>query len=274
MKLWYQSMSRQGAWQAYHHVIKKILNEIKDPDTEIEVHGIKKIGGVAVQYRYLEYLETGEVIENLQTAMKRGFDAFLIGNITDPGLRECREVTNIPVLGLCETSLHLACMMGVNYSLVTINEKFTPRIIENVKRYGLERQLVSVKRMNIDRTQDLDASFTDAKARKANVQRFMDAADATIAEGAEVVIPAGGGVMTLLAQAGVYTAGRGVPILNAITALVKMGEMAVKLDRIMGGSFTSKYLSYAPPPRSQIDEIRKYYGNIYPTVKGKSTRKR
>ncbi|MBI2293479.1 MAG: hypothetical protein HYU73_24755, partial [Betaproteobacteria bacterium] len=44
---------------------------------------------------------------------------------------------------------------------------------------------------------------------------------------------------------------------------------AVKLDRIMGGKFTSKRLAYAPPGRDQIDEIRKYYGDVYPTVKGK-----
>ncbi len=269
MKLWYQSMSRQTAWTSYHDVLKKILDSVKDPETEIEVHGITKIGGVASQYRYLEYLETGEVMENLQTAMARGFDGFLIGNICDPGLQECREITNIPVLGLCETSLHLACMMGANFSLVMINEKFTPRILQNVARYRLEKRLVSVKRMNVDRTQDLDSGFTDETARKAHVARFMDAAHQTLDEGAEVVIPAGGGVMTLLAHSGIYTAGRGAPILNAITAIVKMGEMAVKLDRIMGGNFTSKRITYAPPGPDQIDEIRKYYGNIYPTVKGK-----
>ncbi len=121
MKLWYQSMSHNDSPTAYHETLKGILNQVKDADTEIEVHGIAKVGGSAVQYRYLEYLETGEVMENVQTAMRRGFDAFLIGNIVDPGLRECREIANIPVLGLCETSLHLACMMGANFSLVTVN---------------------------------------------------------------------------------------------------------------------------------------------------------
>ena len=267
MKLWYQSMSRQAAWQAYHEVIKNVLDQVKDPDTEIEVHGITKVGGVAVQYRYLEHLETGEVMENVQTAMRRGFDAFLIGNICDPGLYACREIANIPVLGLCETALHLACIMGANYSLVTINEKFTPRILENVARYGLQSRLASVKRMGVDRTQDLDSGFTDENARKAHIARFLKAADETIDEGAEVVIPAGGGIMTLLAYGGVYSGSRGTPILNAITALVKMGEMAVRMDRIMGGCFTSKRLTYAPPGSNQIDEIRKYYGDIYPTVK-------
>ena len=62
----------------------------------------------------------------------------------------------------------------------------------------------------------------------------------------------------------------GAPILNGITTLVKMGEMAVKLDRIMGGTFTSKRLQYAPPGPDQIAEIREYYGaDIYPTVKPK-----
>ena len=61
------------------------------------------------------------------------------------------------------------------------------------------------------------------------------------------MIAAGGVVMALLAHAGVYTTPSGAPILNGITTLVKMGEMAVKLDRIMGGTFTSKRLQYAPP---------------------------
>lgn len=266
MKIWYQSMSRQEAWGSYHGVLQQVLDSVKDPDTEIEFHGIAKTGGVAVQYRYLEHLESVEVMENVQIAMQRGFDAFLIGNICDPGLYACREIANIPVLGLCETALHLATIMGANYSLVTLNEKFTPRIMENVRRYGMESKLASVRRMKIDRTQDLDSGFVDEKERNAHIERFLKVANETVDEGAEVVIPAGGGMMTLLAYGGCYTASRGAPILNAITALVKMGEMAVKLDRIMGGTFTSKRLTYAPPESRHIDEIRQYFGNIYPTV--------
>jgi hypothetical protein len=77
MKIWYQSMSRfQTKWKSYPKYLRQILDQVKDPDTEIELHGITKIGGFADQYRYLEYLETGEVMENVHTAMERGFDAF------------------------------------------------------------------------------------------------------------------------------------------------------------------------------------------------------
>ncbi len=268
MKLWYQSMSRfKAKWNGYPEALKKILDAVADPGTEIEVHGITKIGGFADQYRYLEFLETGEVMENLHTAMAQGFDAFLIGNIADPGLRECREIANIPVLGLCETSLHVACLMGANFSLVTINEKFTPRIVENVVRAGLRDRLAAVHRMKVDRILNLDQGFSDPVIQKDLIDQFQAAAKANTDAGAEVVIAAGGVVMALLAHAGVYTTPSGAPILNGITTLIKMGEMAVKLDRIMGGTFTSKRLQYAPPTPDQIEEIREYYGaGIYPTV--------
>ena len=272
MKLWYQSMSRfKAKWIGYPEALQKILDQVKDPDTEIELHGITKIGGFADQYRYLEFLETGEVMENLHTAMERGFDGFLIGNIADPGLRECREIADIPVLGLCETSLHVACLMGANFSLVTVNEKFTPRIVENVHRAGLRGRLASVHRMKVDRILSLDEGFTDKVVLDHLIGQFQTAAKANTDAGAEVVIAAGGVAMALLAHAGIYSTPSGAPILNGITTLVKMGEMAVRLDKIMGGTFTSKRLQYAPPGPDQIAEIREYYGaNIYPTVKPQS----
>ena len=271
MKIWYQSMSRfETKWKSYPKYLKQILDQVKDPDTEIEVHGITKIGGFADQYRYLEYLETGEVMENVHTAMAQGFDAFLIGNIADPGLRECREIANFPVLGLCETTCHVACMSGANFSLVTINEKFTPRIVENVVHYGLKDRLAAVNRMKTDRILNLDEGFENKDVQRDLIGQFQSAAKANTDAGAEVVIAAGGVVMALLAHAGVHETEDGVPVLNGITNLVKLGEAAVKMSRIMGGRFTSKKCTYAPPPPDQIETFRKHYGeDVYPTVKPK-----
>jgi allantoin racemase len=268
MKLWYQSMSRQTEWGGYPAVLRSILAKVKDEDTEIHAHGIAKIGGTGDQFRYLEYLETGEVLENVHKATREGYDAFLIGNIADPGLREAREITNMPVLGLCESALHMACMMGANFSLVTINEKFTPRIVENVHRYGLRDRFAAVNRMQIERLTDLGAAFEPGEAQDRVVAQFHAAAKKNTDAGAEVVIAAGGVVMALLAAAEIYETTDGVPILNGITNLVKLGEAAVKMNRIMGGRFTSKKCVYAPPPPDQIGQFRKYYGaDIYPTVK-------
>ncbi|HEY3848827.1 MAG TPA: aspartate/glutamate racemase family protein [Acetobacteraceae bacterium] len=268
MKLWYQSMSRQTEWGSYPRVLREILDKVRDPATEIHVAGITEIGGVGDQFRYLEYLETGEVLKNVHRAVREGFDAFFTGNIADPGLREAREIADIPVLGLCESAMHVACMMGANFSFVTINEKFTPRIIENVARYGLRERFAGANRMRIERISDLGLGFDDPDAQARVLVQFNEAARKNTEAGPEVVIAAGGVVMALLARAGVYETEDGVPILNGITNLVKLGEAAVKLNRIMGGRFTSKKCVYAPPPPDQIEMFRKHYGaDIYPTVK-------
>ena len=207
------------------------------------------------------------MLDNVNRAVREGYDAFLIGNIADPGLHAAREIANIPVLGLCESAMHVACMMGANCSFVTINETFTPRIVENVARYGLRERFVGAARMRIERLTDLGPGFDDPEAQARILAQFNEAARKNTEAGAEVVIAAGGVVMALLAHAGVHETADGVPILNGITNLVKLGEAAVKLNRIMGGRFTSKKCAYAPPPADQIANFRKHYGaDIYPTV--------
>jgi allantoin racemase len=161
-------------------------------------------------------------------------------------------------------------MMGVKVSLVTINAKFTPRIRENVERYGLESRVTAINRMSVERLLDLTAAFDDKAALDRIRIGFEAAARANAEAGAEVTIAAGGVVMALLADADIHEAG-GLPILNGITALVKAGEMAVALSRLMGGRFASRVGTYAPPPAGQIEELRRFYGpHIYPGVKGRS----
>src|SRR5262249_45794529 len=77
----------------------------------ISIHGLSPHRAIAEQYRYLEFLDTAEVMDNGLRAEKEGYDAFVLGNIFDPGLHELRELLNIPVLGLCESSVHVACLM-------------------------------------------------------------------------------------------------------------------------------------------------------------------
>lgn len=77
------------------------------------------------------------------------------------------------------------------------------------------------------------------------------------------MIPAGGIVMTILADAGVHAVDN-APVVNGLIALTKIGELAVDM-RALTGSFTSKRLTYAPPSGGLLEDIRKAYGpDIYP----------
>lgn len=266
MKLWYQSLTLASSWPGYNLALRALLDRVKEPGTMIEVHGIAKRGGIGDQYRYLEFIEAQEVLENVQRATVEGFDAFLIGNIGAPGLREAREIADFPVLGLCETSVHMAAMMGANFALVAGNEKYASRIVENVSRYGLREKLHSVRSLSMPRLVDLDSGFTDPKAGSELTEAFLAGARGVAEAGAEVVIPAIGVLMALLAGRDVHVVNGNVPVLNGVVALVKTAESVVRMRQLMGGTWTSKRAMYAPPPVSQIDELRAAYGDVYPGV--------
>jgi Asp/Glu/hydantoin racemase len=265
MRLFYQSfgVSRGSRDGAYGRVLKRILDSAAAPGTEISVNGLSPHRAIAEQYRYLEFLDTAEVLENGLRAEAEGYDAFLIGNIFDPGLHELRELLNIPVLGLRESSVHVACLMGTTFSLINVNPKFTHRIVEGIKRQGLASRLVSVEQMKLDRPGVFDLALRDDAAKPEIVGQFVECARRSIEKGAEVLIPAGGSLMALLADAGVHRIDA-APVLNGLIAIVKVAELAVGMRRITG-NFTSKHLIYAPPTGELLADIREAYGaHVYP----------
>jgi len=263
MKIWYQSMTKASAWPAYNAALRGVLDAVADPGTEIEIHGIEGRGGVGDQYRYLEFIETQEVLANVERATQQGFDAFLIGNICDPGLREAREITDMPVIGLGETSGYFANLMAANFAIVTGSHKHVPRLVENFRRYGHTQTLHSARSMQMIRLVDLDQRFSDPVTGRAFVDSFIAQVEAVAAEGAEAVIPAIGVLMVLLARENVHASPSGIPIVNGVKALVKMGETAVRLRTLMGGVWTSRSGAYQQPPPSQLAEIRRHYGRVY-----------
>jgi len=262
MKLWYQSLARQAETLDYGADLKKVINLAVEPGTTVHVQGLKEAAGIGAHFRFLEYHDTKEVIYNAIQAEKEGYDAFMIGNITDAGMREARELVNIPVLGLSETSLHIASIMGATFGLVAIAEKWIPRLIENVERYGLRQKLSGIEVMETSPL-DLRKAFRDDARRKDVIARFTSAAEKLVANGAEVIIPAGGEVGVFVIEAGLFELGRS-PIVSGIFELIKMGEMAVKL-RALTGRFTSKRFAYAPPTGDFLKRIREHYGpDVYP----------
>lgn len=264
VRLWYQSLTRPGAWPAYNAALRRLLDAAAEPGTTVDVHGIEGRGGIGDQYRYLEFIETIEVLENVRRAEREGYDAVLLGNIADPGLQQARELATIPVLGLCETVAHLACMMGARFGIVASNDKHRVKVEENIAAYGLGGRLVASGRMRVERLVDLDLGFREPAARDDLLDRFRAAAEEVAAAGAEVVVPAVGVVMTLVAEAGINRLPGDAVVPNGVAALVKAGELAVRLRALQGGHFTSRRLAYARPPETQMEELARAYGDIYP----------
>lgn len=258
MRLWYQSFARSDSFGRYAQAARDIIDLSADPGTVIEYHGLER-GGFADQYRFVEHADTRELLANAVAAQRQGFDAFLVGNIADPGLVEARELLTIPVLGLCESTLHIACMMGHRFGVVAPNPKFSGRIERNILLYGLERRLAAVTIMSVGTLTDLGEAFEPGAARDDVLAQFTAAARTCAEQGAEVIVAGGGVLMALLTAAGIRDVD-GVPVLDGVTALVKTAELAVRLREITG-TFTSKAGTYAPPTGRTLDRVRHEYGD-------------
>jgi allantoin racemase len=265
MKLFYQSMgvARRSRTGLYAESLNQLLTRSAAPGTTVDVYGLSEGAAIADQYRYLEYVDTQEIVANGLRAEREGYDAFMIGNIFDPGLHELRELLNIPVLGLCECSIHLACMMGPGFSIVNVNPKFVRKVRENITGAGLAGRLVSIEHMQVERGAVLDNAFEDDTVRQMVVDQFTTAARRGIAHGAEVVIPAGGIVMSILANSGVHAVDK-APVVNGVIGLLKVAELAVQMKQLTG-FFTSKTMMYSPPTGELLHDIRQSYGkHLYP----------
>ena len=268
MRLYYQTlgMSRKSNSGSYGQALQKIISSASSAGTTVDIRGLSPHRAVADQYRYLAFLDTQEVLENGLQAEKDGYDAFLIGNIFQPGLHELRELLNIPVLGLAECAVQMACLMGPRFSIINVNPKFNRSIVEGIQLQGLESRMVSVEMMSVERPSVFDEALSNPEIRSTIEKQFTETARRALDKGAEVLIPAGGSLMAALIEAGIFQVD-GAPVLNGIMALIKIGEMAVQM-RALTGSFTSKRLMYAPPTGRLLDDIRAAYGKqVYPEAK-------
>jgi Asp/Glu/hydantoin racemase len=173
MRLFYQSLgvTRRSTSGDYAQRLSAILARAASPGTSVELRGLSEGRAIADQYRYLEYLDTAEILDNGLAAERDGYDAFLIGNIFEPGLHALRELLSIPVLGLCEASVFLACLMGPSFSVVNVNPKFARRVTENIASYGLSSRLVSIDRMQVERPAVFDRAFAESAVRDRRRER-------------------------------------------------------------------------------------------------------
>ena len=59
-----------------------------------------------------------------------------------------REISDIPVLGVAECSMHIASLLGYKFSIVTIIESTRPMLEELIKKNGLESDVPPLKQLH------------------------------------------------------------------------------------------------------------------------------
>lgn len=108
-----------------------------------------KRGPASIECQLDEALAAPEVIAETLAAARSGAQAVVIDCMGDPGLDGAREVVSIPVLGPCQTSMHVAAMLGHRFSVITVLDNLIHEFRDHAAKYGLTEKLASTRAVDI-----------------------------------------------------------------------------------------------------------------------------
>ena len=157
------------------------LKPLEGPGYTISLREIDA-GPASIESEFDEMLAVPDTVAKIIAAEREGVDAVVIDCMGDPGLKPAREAVKIPVLGPCETSMHLAAMLGHKFSVITVLHRLRPLFEDSAKIYGLYQTLASVRSVEIP-VLDLEGNFeatTKALTQQAILAVEEDQADAII----------------------------------------------------------------------------------------------
>lgn len=149
-----------------------------------------------------------------------GFDAAIVGASTDSGLRAARELLAIPVLGLTESAIHLACLLGARFTALTLSARSGAMAREMIDGYGLATRCAGVRAVAATPQMMLDDPDEVADL-------LAEAAEAAIEEDAADVIVLIGAVLADMAPR--LQPVLPVPVVDGVASAVALAESLVRL---------------------------------------------
>jgi len=219
--------------------IRESAEQYARPETEIVCVSPEK-GPITIEDYYDEAIATVGVMEEVQKGEREegGYDGYIIACFGDPGLYQCREITEVPVVGIAESSLLLATTLGTKFSILGILDRFKVPYEELVHKVGLQSRCAAVVCNDVT-VQDFEKDRGKAK------NALLEAGKKAIKEyGAEVMCLGCAGMAGLDIE---LEKALGVPVLDPIGAAVKVCEGLIEL-----GKKTSKINTFKPPEKKEI----------------------
>jgi allantoin racemase len=139
---------------------------------------------------------------------------------------------------------------------VTIDPIFIDWHERQITAYGFGQRVTGVRAIHVDLPGFMRA-FTDEALYVQLRADFVEQVRPLVAEGAEVIIPAGGLPMLLFARECPFVFD-GALVLNGIVTVAKAAEMALSLRRLTG-SVVSRRGSYAKASAECVEEYLSNY---------------
>lgn len=206
------------------------------PGTEI-VGLTPRFGAEAVEGNFESYLAAVAVMDAV-SSYDGEFDAVVLAGFGEHGREGVQELVAAPVVDITEAAGHMASLIGRVYSVVTTLDRTVPLIEDRLRLAGLDARCASVRSSGLgvlDLERDGDAT----------VKAIVEEAERAVRDDRAEVICLGCAGMVGLDDA--VRAATGVPVVDGVSAAVKLAESLVAL-----GLSTSRARTYAAPRTKRI----------------------
>lgn len=211
-------------------------------DCEVSHAQIER-GPASIESEFDEMLAIPDTVAKILEAERDGVDAVVIDCMGDPGLAPGREAVDMLVLGPCQAALHVASLLAHTFSVVTVLDNLKVLFDDLARRYGLERQVASVRSVDIP---VLELEADPERLRRALLEESVKAIEQ---DGAHAIVFGCTGMRGCAdaLRAGLAERGHGdVPVIDPVVAAFKLAEAIVDLG------LTHSKRTYPAPRRKEV----------------------
>lgn len=229
----------------YVGALRAALDDARRQDTQFEIVSLPA-GHYPRHLRYHAY-EALVVAEIVKTVYRRAadYDAFVIGCFYDLALREAREVSGKAIVTApCEASIAIASQLGNSFSVLVGADKAIPKMRENIRLYGMEHRLMSMRPLN------MGVLEFQAQAERTMEAMLREGKLAVEEDRAEVI------VLGCSAEVGFHETLQdelGAPVIDSALAPFKYAEFLAEMAQRFGWHPSRRWGS-EPPPEDEIRE--------------------
>ncbi|PVB60640.1 aspartate/glutamate racemase family protein [Labrenzia sp. 011] len=181
-------------------------------------------GPGSIESEYEGAMAAPDTIAKIVEAERQGVDACVIDCMGDPGLKPSREAVTIPVLGPCNTSMHVAAMLGHKFSVITVMHRLLAQFENAAALAGLSSRMASARSVDIP---VLELEKDMATTRAALIEEARKAVEL---DGAHAVIFGCTGLFGCAAAVrdGLLRHGIDVPVIDPIPTTVNTAAALVR----------------------------------------------
>ena len=239
----------------YNVLLETQLKSVKRSDTEIVKKYIDRGISSLEHYGYagLRYLNDLEILKSMIQAEKDGYDAVISACWFDPAIEAAKQLLRIPVVGSAQSSMHLACLMGHKFAIVTSDQRYIPHMGELISRYRMSDNVIDQKPIRSLTLSGLEIVNCLHGDYTSIIQNFQEIAKGCVEDGAEVVIIGCGLLSPLLSTSGIRYVEE-APIVDSIMIGIKMAEILVDLHKAGIPTISRKGL-YLAPSAANIETV-------------------